>query len=128
MKTKFSKTFLFIGALLTIVMLASCKNKEPSLAKIFVRSNSNQLMKEARVIIIGDVTSDPETFAYVDTLFTNSSGFVTFDLTDYYTTNGEKENPVAYFDVIAKKETKTGYGRVRCRVHVTSVETVFLPE
>ena len=121
-------TFLFLSSLLIVVMLASCKNKDPSVAKVFVRSQSNQLMKDARVIIIGDVTSNPETKAYVDTVFTNSSGFATFDLTEYYDMAGEKENPVAYFDIIAKKETKTTTGRIRCRVHITSVETVFFTE
>jgi hypothetical protein len=35
-------------------------------------------------------------------------------------------NSTGYFDVIAKKNTKSGSGYVRCRMHLTTVETVFL--
>ncbi len=128
MRKQTKNTFLFLSAILTVVMLASCKNKDPSTAKIFVRTPSNQLAADTRVIIIGDVDSNPETLPYVDTLFTNASGFAAFDLADYYDAAGEKENPVAYFDIIAKRGDDIGYGRIRCRVHITSVETVYFEE
>ncbi len=93
--------------------------------KIFVRSASNELLKDAKVVIIGDVNSNPPTNAYVDTLLTNSSGFAEFNLQEYFDAAG-KDNSVAYFDVIAKKDGKEGNAYVRCRAHTTTVETIFL--
>lgn len=113
--------------ILSMGVLHSCKNKNPSVVKIFVRSASNELISGAKVIIIGDVSSDPTTFAYVDTVITNGSGFAYFNVQSYYDAAGEKENPVAYFDVIAKTLTKQQTGYIRSRVHTTAVETLFLP-
>jgi len=120
------KTFKFIALLLVFavvtVTMQSCK-RDPSIMKIFVRSDSNQLLNNAKVVIVGDINSTPATKAYVDTLFTNSTGFATFDMTDYF---GEKpkKGEVGYFDIIVKKDTKVGYGRIRCRANITNVETI----
>lgn len=93
--------------------------------KIFVRSSSNELLEGAQVVVVGDLQSNPPTNAFVDTLITNSSGFVEFNMNAYFDASGEA-NSTGYFDVIAKKNTKSGSGYVRCRVHLTTVETVFL--
>ena len=71
---------LFFLLTLAIGFTQSCKNKEPSIIKVFVRNSSNQLVTGAKVVIIGDVTSNPETFPYVDTLVSNESGFAEFNL------------------------------------------------
>ncbi len=113
-------------AVLTIGFLQSCKNKNPSVVKIFVRSSSNELVEGAKVIIIGDPSSNPPTLNYVDTVITNDSGFAYFNVQPYYDEAGE-ENSVAYFDVVVKTTTKTAYGEIRSRVHTTAVETIFLP-
>lgn len=112
---------------LSIGFLHSCKNDNPSVIKVFVRSASNELVPGAKVVIIGDVNSNPETFAYVDTIVTNGSGFAYFNVQPYYDEAGEKENPVAYFDIVAKTDNKTAMGYIRSRVHTTAVETIFLP-
>ncbi|MBI1838279.1 MAG: hypothetical protein HYR91_13540 [Flavobacteriia bacterium] len=123
------KTFLFLGfVVFTLFIFNSCKNKENSVLKIYVRSKSNELVSDAKVIIIGDVNSNPPTIEYVDTAATNSSGFATFDMQPYFDKAGEKKNPTGYFDIIFKKDTKTGEGRVRCRVHITTVETLYFTE
>ena len=44
----------------------------------------------------------------------------------YYDVAGD-DNVVAYFDVIAKFDTKTATGYLRSRSHTTAVETVYLP-
>lgn len=116
-------SFLFLVA---FAIFTGCKNDDPSVLKIFVRSASNELVKDAKVIIIGDVNSTPATLPYVDTLVTNSSGFAAFSLDDYYTAAGE-ENTVAYFDVLVKQDPKQAQAYVRCRAHITTVETVYLP-
>lgn len=108
-----------------IMMTTSCKNTDPSVLKIFVRSSSNELLEGAQVVVIGDLQSNPPTNAFVDTLITNSSGFVVFNMNNYFDAASEA-NSTGYFDVIAKKNTKSGSGYVRCRMHLTTVETVFL--
>lgn len=96
------------------------------MVKIYVRSASNELVTDAKVVIIGDPSSNPPTLNYVDTLLTNGSGFAAFDVQPYFDEAGE-DNTVAYFDVVVKTSTKTSYGEVRSRVHTTAVETIFLP-
>ena len=112
---------------LSLGVLHSCKNKNPSVVKIFVRSSSNELVSGAKVIIIGDPSSNPATQEYIDTVITNGSGFAYFNVQPYYDAAGEKDNPVAYFDVIAKTDLLQKNGNVRSRVHTTAVETIFLP-
>lgn len=107
-----------------LIVLASCK-KDPSVLKVFVRSENNELVNNAKVIIIADVTSDPPTPAYVDTVQTNSSGFAYFDMADFYSKLGKKET-TGYFDVLAKKDVKEGRGYIRCRAHITNVLTVVI--
>lgn len=120
------KGLLYFTLLFGIALFAAaCKNKDASVLKIYVRSSSNELLTNAKVVIIGDVNSTPATAAYVDTLLTNDSGFATFILDAYYEAAGE-DNDIAYFDIIAKKDGKTGKGYVRTKAHITAVETVYL--
>lgn len=111
--------------LLAIGILSACKNDDPSVLKIFVRSASNELQNGAKVVIIGDVNSNPATLPYVDTIMTNASGFATFNMDEYFNTSGS-DNTTGYFDVIVKQGTSEGTEYVRCRAHITTVETVFL--
>lgn len=110
--------------LLMVATLSGCKNDDPSVLKIFVRSASNELLNGAEVVIIGDPNSKPATVAYVDTLLSNGSGFATFNMDSYFNNAGGET--VGYFDVVVKKNGKQGTGYVRCRQHITTVETVFL--
>jgi endonuclease/exonuclease/phosphatase family metal-dependent hydrolase len=122
------KLRFILPILLLVVALGianSCKNKKPSVLKVFVRSASNELVDNAMVTIIGDVNSNPETAEYVDTLFTNSSGFAFFDLAELFKKQGEKRT-TGYLDIVSKKFPKEGNGRVRVRAHLTSVQTVYL--
>jgi hypothetical protein len=112
--------------LLLFVVLTACKNNDPSVLKIFVRSAGNELIEDAQVVIIGDVNSDPATLPFVDTVATNSSGFALFNMDKYYSEAG-KDNTIGYFDVLVKKGNKEAQSYVRCRAHITTVETVFLP-
>lgn len=105
------------------LFLAGCKNDDPSVLKIFVRSNSNELLNAARVVIIGDLQSNPPSKAFVDTVYTNSSGFAEFDMDSYFDSSGDE---TGYFDVLVEKDTLSGTGYVRCRQHITTVETVYL--
>lgn len=109
-----------------IFMLNSCTQEDPSIVKIFVRSNSNELIVGAKVIIIADLQADEDTKSHVDTVITNSAGYATFYLDDYYKLAGEG-NDVTFFDIVVKTTTKTASGYIRSRAHTTAVETVFLP-
>ena len=91
-----------------------------------MRSSSNQLIDGAKVIIVGDQQSTPATLAYVDTTYTNSSGFTSFDMDPYFSLAGES-NKTGYFDIIVKYNNKTAYGYTRAKVHTTAVETIYLP-
>ncbi len=119
-----TKLFALLSLLaLSIGFLQSCKNKDPSVAKIYVRSSSNALLSGVKVILIGDQSSDPATNAFVDTVITNESGFATFSLNEHFEA-GDKDYEVAYFNIIAKTTEVEGTGYVRARAHTTAVETV----
>ncbi len=113
-------------ALSLLFILGGCEPTDPAIIKVFVRSSSNQLIDGAKVIIIGDQQSTPATLAYVDTTFTNSSGFTSFDMDPYFSVAGEA-NKTGYFDIIVKYNNKTAYGYTRAKVHTTAVETIYLP-
>lgn len=115
----------YISAVAALLVISACKNKDPSVLKVFVRSSNNELMQNAKVIIIADVNSNPPTPAYVDTINTNSSGFAYFNMDPFFESL-DKGETTGYFDIIAKKDNSQGTGDVRCRAHITAVETVFL--
>ncbi len=105
--------------------LNACK-KDPAVAKIFVRSENNQLMTDARVVIIADRINNESNVEYVDTLFTNSTGYVEFFLNDYFSQTGSVT--VGTFDILCEKGNNRGTGIIRCRANNTAVETVFIYE
>ena len=82
------KKLLFLSFTLVLLTFTGCTPKDPAILKVFVRSSTNQLVYGAKVIIIGDQQSNPATLPYVDTTYTNSSGFTTFDMDEYF--NGKK--------------------------------------
>ena len=88
-------------ALSLLFILGGCEPTDPAIIKVFVRSSSNQLIDGAKVIIIADQQSTPATLAYVDTTYTNSSGFTSFDMDSYFSLAGEA-NKTGYFDIIVK--------------------------
>ena len=109
-----------------LFMQSACESKDPAVLKVFVRSSSNQLVGGAKVIVIGDQQSNPPTLEFTDTSFTNSSGFSVIDMDEYFNTSG-KDNTTGYFDIIVKYNNKDTTGYTRCRIHTTSVETIYLP-
>ena len=124
--TRMMKRILILSFTLTLLIFTGCTSKDPAILKVFVRSSTNQLVYGAKVIIIGDQQSNPATLPYVDTTFTNSSGFTTFDMDEYFNVSGP-DNTTGYFDILVKSNTKEAAGYTRCRIHTTSVETIYLP-
>jgi hypothetical protein len=120
------KLYFSIISLFSVLIFSGCKPKTPAELKVFVRSSTNQLTNGAKIIVIGDQQSNPPTMEFVDTAFTNSSGFAVVDMDQYFNKLND-ENAVGYFDIIVKFNNKTAYGYSRCRAHTTSVETIYLP-
>lgn len=121
-----TKIFTLLAlTVLSLGFLQSCKNKEPSIVKVYVRTASNAIASGVKVILIGDQNSNPATNAFVDTLVTNNSGFVEFNMEDHFS-EGDKDYEVGYFRIIAKTPSAYGEGYIRARVHTTAVETVFI--
>lgn len=117
-------TLLFFAALLALNLgLSSCESKDPSILKVFVRDENNDLLPNAKVIIIGDTKSNPPTMDYVDTLFSDSQGVAEFNMEAFYTAGG-KETTSGYFDILVKYLNKQATGYVRVKEHITSVQTV----
>ena len=125
MKTSLNTTLICGLIALSIGFLQSCKNKNPSYAKVYVRSQSDQLVSGAKVIIIADVDDEETTVEYVDTMFTNSSGFAQFDMGPYFEKAGDDKS-IGVFDVIVRNGDDFGdTSGFRVRVHNTAVRTVF---
>ena len=120
------KKLLSISLTLALLLLVGCTPKDPAILKVFVRSATNQLVYGAKVIIIADQQSNPSSVEYVDTTYTNSSGFTEFGMNDYFE-NSDVSETTGYFDILVKSNNKEASGYTRCRVHTTSVETIYLP-
>lgn len=119
--------FTLVIILFSVTFFQSCKDKDPSIAKIFVRSNSNELITESRVVIIADIENNESNIEYVDTINTNSSGYAEFNLKDYFD-KVDKKVTVATFDIVCRKSGLEGVGKIRARVNTTAVETVHLSQ
>ena len=127
-KNMAKKLLLILPLALIFFGFSSCEPKDPAILKVFVRSSTNQLINGAKVIIIGDQQSNPASQDFVDTSYTNSSGFTVIDMDQYFDKyRSGDENTTGYFDIIVKYNNKVGAGYTRCRIHTTSVETVYLP-
>jgi len=120
---KLNKIIYVLGLIMMIGFTQSCKNKEPSIVKIYVRSASNDLVDGAKVVLIGDQNSEPATNQFTDTIVTNSSGFAYFDMQEHFD-DGGKDYEVGIYDIIAISGSEMTTGKIRARVHTTAVETV----
>jgi hypothetical protein len=124
----FKKLTVIIPLFIILLGFTSCEPKDPAILKVFVRSSTNQLIGGAKVVIVGDQQSNPPTQDFVDTSYTNSSGFTVIDMDQYFDQyRSGDENTTGYFDIIVKYNNKVGTGQTRCRIHTTSVETIYLP-
>ena len=103
--------------------ITSCESKDPSMLKVYVRNENQQLLPKAKVIIIGDTKSNPPTIDYVDTVFTDDAGIATFDMAEFYDLSGKKVT-TGYFDILVKYGVGQATGRIRVKEHITSVETI----
>jgi hypothetical protein len=119
--------FLLITTVLLICGLFSCKSKEPSILKIFVRSNNFILTPDATVRIVGDLSEGtPE---YFEETRTDPSGIAYFELDAFFDTYDKDQDKVAYFTVYAKDSANTfTVGDARARANLTSTASITLDE
>jgi hypothetical protein len=122
------KTIKFLSLIIILLgafSIVSCKkNKnEISTLKVFVRDENDELITNARVIIIGDTKSEPATIDYVDTLFTDKQGVAEFDLADFFTSAGKAVNS-GYFNILVRYQEEQVKGYTRVKRNIVSVETV----
>jgi hypothetical protein len=123
MKTIKYLSIALLSVFLASMVLVSCKNKDPSVLKVFVRDENDELLPDAKVIIIGDTKSNPPTIDYVDTMFTDAQGVAEFNMDEFYETSG-KDVTTGYFDLLVKTTLKQAKGRTRVKQHIVTVETV----
>lgn len=123
----FKNTILSLIIGVSAVLMSACTKDEPSVLKIFVRSQANILTPNAQVRIVGDINKDtPE---YLDEKKTNESGVAIFELDELFDQYGKNEDKIAYFTVYAK-DTAEFYtlGTARAKQHLTSTETIIINE
>jgi len=107
------------------IVVGSCKSKDPSILKVFVRNETNGLVGNAKVVIFSDKYSSPPTKEFDDTLMTNSSGFAEFNM-DQFFADAHKDSTTGYFNILARKDVSEGKGYIQCRAHLTAVQTVYI--
>ncbi len=102
-----------------------CKNEDPSVVKINVRSGSDTIITGAEVRIIGDLSKDtPE---YQDQTISNGEGVALFNIDPIFDKYGKDDQLVANFTVYAR-DSQPGYTitKVRAKAHLTTTETIIL--
>ncbi|MEX1193093.1 MAG: hypothetical protein WEA99_14080 [Brumimicrobium sp.] len=121
-----NKIFSFVVIICTIGLLISCK-KDPSILKVYVRSNNHVLTPDAKVRIVGDISENtPEHFQETRT---NESGVATFNLDDLFDSYDSGQEKVAIFTLYAKDSSSLFTSKsIRTKAYVTSTETITLAE
>lgn len=114
----------FSGLMILVTVFSGCESKDPSVLKVYVRNENEQLLPKAKVIIIGDTKSNPPTIDYVDTVFTDDAGIANFDMEEFFDKSGKKVH-TGYFDILVKHGVTQATGRVRIKEHITNVETIY---
>jgi hypothetical protein len=117
-------TFFIIIALLGISFSSGCRKKEDTIARIYVRDETNALVPLAKVILYGkSTTNQPSNVALYDTAYTNLAGAADFNFNDVYQLG---QAGVAVLDINASSSNKSGKGIIKIEQETTSTETVFI--
>ncbi len=125
MKTIFQRIFFFLFiATLGVSISSGCRKKKDTIAKIYVRDISNQLVSGAQVVVYGQSTiNQPANVTLYDTTQTNSSGVAEFNFNDVYQLG---QAGVAVLNIEATKSGYAGEGIIKVEQETTSEETVFI--
>lgn len=119
--------YLFLISSIFVVALFACKSKDPSVLKIYVRSNNLILTEDATVRIVGDLsTGTPE---YFDETSSDAQGVAYFQLDEFFDSFDKGEDKVAYFTVYAKDSSNIYTASdARARANLTSTASITLEE
>ncbi|MEY4522108.1 MAG: hypothetical protein RIT10_1293 [Bacteroidota bacterium] len=118
-----SSLFIII-ALLGISFSSGCRKKEDTIARIYVRDETNALVPLAKVILYGkSTTNQPSNVSLYDTAYTNLAGAADFNFNDVYQLG---QAGVAVLDINASSSNKSGKGIIKIEQETTSTETVFI--
>ena len=122
---KFNKyVFLGLFILFGVTALTSCRTKEPTIAKIYVRNAANAPVAGATVIIFGQsTTNQPSSVVLYDTTTTNAAGEAIFNFDDVYQLG---QAGVAVLNINVEGGGMVGQGIIKIEQEVTSEETVFI--
>lgn len=105
-------------------VFSGCRKKKDTIAKIYVKNWSNELVEGATVILYGKSTiNTPANVVLYDTTQTNSSGVAVFNYNDVYQLG---QAGVAVLDIKAYKDGAQGQGIIKVEQETTSEETVFI--
>jgi hypothetical protein len=116
--------FLSCVALLGVVSVSGCRKKKDTLAHIYVKSNTNQSVDNAMVVLYGTNTAGtPQQVAVFDTSYTNVEGLATFNFNEIYQLG---QAGVAVLDIKAQKLNQVGIGIIKIEAEKLNEETVLI--
>jgi hypothetical protein len=116
--------FLSCVALLGVVSVSGCRKKKDTLAHIYVKSNTNQSVDNAMVVLYGTNTAGtPQQVAVFDTSYTNVEGLATFNFNEIYQLG---QAGVAVLDIKAQKLNQVGIGIIKIEAEKLNEETVVI--
>ncbi len=123
------QSFLKFSILLVfLTVFLGCQEKDPSIAKIFVRNNNNILIQDMEVLLVANDSNTPEFNA---TARTSQAGYATFRLDEVFDqfTKQEKRDRLGYFKIYLQIEGEgiVKMGEISARPHITAVKTIYLP-
>ena len=116
--------FICFVALLGAVSVSGCRKKKDTLAHIYVKSNTNQSVDNAMVVLYGTNTAGtPQQVAVFDTSYTNIEGLATFNFNEIYQLG---QAGVAVLDIKAQKLNQVGIGIIKIEAEKLNEETVVI--
>lgn len=103
---------------------SGCRKKKDTIAKVYVRDASDDVVVGAQVVLKGESTVTPSPpVVLFDTTTTNGSGEAIFNFNDVYQLG---QAGVAVLNIEAQKDGLTGQGIIKVEQETTSEETVFI--
>lgn len=113
-------------SIIALLLIASCAKDDPSVLKIYVKSNNDNIEQGVRVRIVGNL--EKGTPEHLEEKITNENGAAIYDLDSFFKQYPKKDTKVAYFRVYVKDST--GYfdlaGNAKAKGYITSTETVYI--
>lgn len=121
----FKNAILSIVIGVSLLLMSSCADKDPSVLKVYVRSSANILTPDVNVRIVANV--DKDTPEYMAETRTNESGAAIFVLDELFEDYGKKDDKVAYFTVYAIDTAEfPTLGTAKAKQHLTTTENIIL--